>query len=106
MLLLPIKSFQTLPGHCHRSICRKKNRKIKTKTGAAVVYSSVAPFVSSVNDDLDRNVVVTGRTTEGTMIQEATFTIIQLGLREEFIPADSGEAMQDNSGEIFGVLKE
>ena len=84
----------------------KKNRKIKTKTGAAVVYSSVAPFVSSVNDDLDRNVVVTGRTTEGTMIQEATFTIIQLGLREEFIPTDSDEAMQDNSGEIFGVLKE
>lgn len=84
----------------------KKNRKIKTKTGAAVAYSSVAPFVSSVNDDLDRNVVVTGRTTEGTMIQEATFTIIQLGLREEFIPADSDEAMQDNSGEIFGVLKE
>lgn len=84
----------------------KKNRKIKTKTGAAVVYSSVAPFVSSVNDDLDRNVVVTGRTTEGTVIQEAMFTIIQLGLREEFIPADSDEAMQDNSGEIFGVLKE
>lgn len=55
---------------------------------------------------MDRNVVVTGRTTEGTIIQEATFTIIQLGLREEFIPADSDEAMQDNSGEIFGVLKE
>lgn len=105
MLLLPIKSFQTLPGHCHRSICRKKQKNQNKNWSRCCIFIS-GSFCIIGNDDLDRNVVVTGRTTEGTVIQEATFTIIQLGLREEFIPADSDEAMQDNSGEIFGVLKE
>lgn len=72
---------------------------------------------SGVNNGLDREMTVTGRTTEGTPIQVASFRIIQPGLRWEFeVEFDPKTDDQEdepgysffetNDGEIFAVLKE
>ncbi len=59
----------------------------------------------SVNEDFDRSMTVTGKVTEGTIPLSSTFEIVQLGLREPFIPEDSEEPFEDSSGIVFGVLK-
>lgn len=84
---------------------RLKKRSLEV-TESIQPLSAASPFAPVVNDGLDREMIVTGRTIEGTPIQVATFKIVQLGLREEFIPDDSSEGMQDSTGEIFGVMKE
>lgn len=66
---------------------------------------AVAVVSAGVNEEFDRKMTVTARTTEGTPIQEASFDIVQLGLREPFIPKDSDEPLELSDGQQFGVLK-
>lgn len=67
--------------------------------------SESSPLSISTNEEFDRSVVVVGKIIEGTLPLTSTFTVIQLGKREEFIPLDSSEPLQDSEGNIFGVLK-
>lgn len=61
--------------------------------------------MSNVNDEIDKEAVITARTIEGTYPFSATLKVVKEGLREEFIPSDSNEPLQDVNGEIFAVLK-
>ena len=94
----------------------KKKSKTKSKITTPVPLG-VALASSGVNNGLDREMTVTGRTTEGTPIQVASFRIIQPGLRWEFeVEFDPKTDDQEdepgysffetNDGEIFAVLKE
>lgn len=58
-----------------------------------------------INDGLDKEAVIIARTIEGTFSSMTTLTVVREGLREEFIPADDDEPLQDSNGEIFAVLK-
>lgn len=82
----------------------KRLEKLKTKTQP--LSSGAAVFAAGVNEGFDRQMTVTGRTTEGTPIQVSSFQIIQLGLREPFVPNGTEETLLDANGEEFGVLKE
>lgn len=67
--------------------------------------SESSPLSISTNEEFDRSVVVVGKIIEGTLPLTSTFTVTQLGKREEFIPLDSSDPLQDSEGNIFGVLK-
>ena len=79
--------------------------RLKKAKAEQPLSGGVAIAASGVNDGFDRQMTVTGRTTEGTPIQVSSFQIVQPGLREPFVPADSNETMQTADGEDFGVLK-
>lgn len=64
-----------------------------------------APVSTSVNEGFDRRMTVIGRTTEGVSESVSSFVIVQLGLREEFIPKNETEGLECSDGEVFGVLK-
>lgn len=81
------------------------SKKVKKKAVMQPPERGAVIASSAVNEDFDRQMSVTARTTEGTPIQEASFQIVQLGLREPFIPSDSDEPFEVSDGEPFGVLK-
>lgn len=74
------------------------------KLGKALLTPS--SFSVKTNEGFDRTMTVIGKITEGTIPFQSSFTIIQFGLREPFIPFDSDEGLQDSTGSDFGVLKE
>lgn len=87
-------------------------RKSKKSSGMGAAQGTLVQPLSSIratggaNEEFDRSTVVTARSAGATVSASASITVIQLGLREPFIPADDTEAFQTNDGEDFGVLKQ
>ena len=72
--------------------------------GASVPEAPLS--TSTVNDGLDCVYTVVGRTIDDVAPSiSSSFRVVQLGLREEFIPLDDVEGIQDSTGETFAVLK-
>lgn len=87
-------------------------RKSKKSSGTGAVQGTLVQPLSSiratvgVNEEFDRSTVVTARSSGATVSASASIRVIQLGLREPFIPSDETEAFQTQDGEDFGVLKQ
>lgn len=58
-----------------------------------------------VNEEFDRETIVTARSQGISVSDTAQIRVVQLGMREPFIPSDSDEAFQTSDNLDYGVLK-
>lgn len=58
------------------------------------------------NEEFDRETIVMARSTGVSVSATAQIKVVQLGMREPFIPSDSEEAFETSDSLEFGVLKE
>ena len=58
------------------------------------------------NEEFDRETTVTAHSQGVSVSATASIKVIQLGMREPFIPADSDEAFQTSDSLDYGVLKQ
>lgn len=67
-------------------------------------FSSILANVGA-NEEFDRSEVVVATATGETVSSSAQIKVIQLGMREPFIPFDEETCIETQDGEQFGVLK-
>ena len=87
-------------------------RKTRVTSGKRVGGGALTqPFISNratvgANEEFDRETIVTARSQGISVSDIAQIRVVQLGMREPFIPADSDEAFQTSDNLDYGVLKQ
>ena len=71
-----------------------------------VVQPSISNRAIGANEEFDRETTVTARSTGVSVSATAQIKVVQLGMREPFIPFDSEEAFETSDSLEFGVLKD
>ena len=88
-----------------------QKRKEKKSTSRRAARKVVQPSISNratvgANEEFDRETTVTARSSGVSVSATARIRVIQLGMREPFIPSDQTEALETSDGTDFGVLKQ
>lgn len=84
-----------------------KRKSTSRRAARKVVQPSISNRANlGVNEEFDRETIVTARSTGVSVSATAQIKVVQLGMREPFIPFDSDEAFETLDSLEFGVLKE
>lgn len=90
-------------------MARRKTR-VSSGTKRVARGTLAQPSISNraigTNEDFDRETTVTARSSGVSVIATAQIKVVQLGMREPFIPSDSDDAFETSDSLEFGVLKE
>ena len=87
-------------------------RKTKVSSGrrsvrGALTQTSISNRATAgANEEFDRETTITARSTGISVSATAQIKVVQLGMREPFIPADSDEPFETSESLAFGVLKQ
>lgn len=89
----------------------RRKTKVSSGTKRAARGTLAQSYISNratvgVNEDFDRSTTVTARSSGVSVSAQAQIQVIQLGLREPFIPSGEEEALETQDGLDYGVLKQ
>lgn len=90
-------------------MARRKTRVSSGKSvgGGVLTQHSISNRATiGTNEEFDRETIVTARSQGISVGDTAQIRVVQLGMREPFIPADSSEAFQTSDNLDYGVLKQ